>query len=1706
MKNCKALIAALLLGACPAAWADSYSLGLTALSNTNLSAALADFTSAVATSPTGQANVYLALTRVLALPTNDATAGAFLTRLGFSPTGRDVYHWKAKPATNSSGKLVVANNLDGDEFTAELRKDILPALGASETNLAQITDTTFTLPMPGSVTHFSDVTIDYGDVQMVRAMLSAATVFGYTLHTWNLNAQFQAVSNIVHTDQSIQAVLSANPGLLTITNTSDLAASRAAFTNAIHCYMAASQFIRTIRPSGGRYLFNLDLTNADDMNAESNFRLFLTDLESSLNTPFGGPGSDAGAIPGATFYGPISGLTNHTVSMADFFAGDFNLRALLPTLTPNGFTFIWDSFPDPNLGGVFTGLTETNLGKAFRKGFHAQAQLSLPGVNFTVIGSVGKNGGQNSLNGVVQDGAYLYGTTPYGGVNGSGSVFKLTTGGVFSLLYSATPGTTSPTGSDNPSSLLVGRDGNLYGTTEYSDLYPNGSIFKLTTVGVLTGFFKFGERGGPDKGANGGNPLIQGTDGNFYGTTPTGGDNGSGIIFQITSIAPYQFSLLYSFPPANMNPVGQGIGAGALVQGRDGNFYGVTQFGGDFGSGSIFQFIPGSGANGPQFNTLYSFPPLSDGFGNPIMTGVNTLVQGSNGLFYGSTEYGGTNDLYSMNNNGFNGGGDGAIFSIDTLGNFTSLYSFDQNGFDGFGPIGAMVQATNGSFYGITTSGGATGDGTIFQFTPGAGTGFVVWFNKSLGQQNGNNRGYYNSAVSAGLTQGAGGFYGTAPGGGANGNGTVFSLTGSSLSGNYPPSIGASPVSVTDGVGSDVTLTVTASGTGTLSYQWKKNGAVLGNSGSHVTGAGTANLTLTGLTLTDAGSYVVVVKNNYGSATSAVAVVTVVPPPRITSQPPATTNIGQGQMLSLTVGAGGTGPFTYQWTSNEVNLTDGGNVSGSATSNLVINPAVAADSGSYAVMVANAFSSTNSRVSAVTVGVGPLVSAPASTNGLVGSNVTLTVTASGTAPLHYHWIKNGTTPLVNGVSVTGATSNILTLRTLTLANTGSYDVVVTNIFGKATSMVAVLTVRQGPIINSQPPATLSLLQGQPLKLKVAATGTSLIYQWSSNNVNLTDIPGFISGSANSNLIINPAVTGDSASYSVVVSNSVASVTSLVSVVTVKADTFKPGVTITSPALAGTRSNAPVTFRGTASETTTTPENYVLITNVNYWITNLNGSLPMSGQAALTAGPGSVSNWTVSVTPPAGSNVFAVQSQDYSGNTSAVISLKFFLKSPALLTVITNTGSGNGSVHGASFIPGDAAPSNNAMLNVGESYSITETPGRNSYFVNWTGTALMPIGATTNPTLDFIMENTTSITANFITNMFVGMAGTYNGLFSSEALGVPTEETAGLIGNLILKTNGTFTATLNLAGAAPGISGGFNPAGYWSNVVGKVKVELTVNAMSAPRTITASVTPTNSILVNGVSQPPWTSEGTLFASLAYPHVNAGAYTLLIPPATANALGAPLATPPGYGYALLTNTAGTAAVLPSVTITGMLADGTTISQNVGIGEDNGIPVFPSPFTSTTNGLLFGRINLSSTPTFPGPTGDLTWIRKASATGLFKAGFTNPAVAVQGSPWLNSVLFLLNAQLVLSNYATPTPLPPIYVSVVNKTNLVPVATSPYYTSGSINTNTGQLTITFTNYGVRVTGRGAFLQEAGFGGGLFVMPPASASPTNAGSISLQP
>ena len=232
----------------PAAWAQC-STGTNLLAQTNITGAFNAFNSAASAS-NPNAEVYTALTRLLALPSN-SPAGTFLNELGISPSGRNVYHWRAKPETNSNGHTVIPAAFNPDEFTGELRNDVVPTLIASEGNLAQITDTSFTLLMPRSVTHFGgDVTIDYGDVQMLRAMMDAETVFMYKLNTLNLDIRHGSASNIIKTDQSIETLLTSYPSLLALANASDFTLARAAFTNAVGRYLAASQFIRN-RPAGG---------------------------------------------------------------------------------------------------------------------------------------------------------------------------------------------------------------------------------------------------------------------------------------------------------------------------------------------------------------------------------------------------------------------------------------------------------------------------------------------------------------------------------------------------------------------------------------------------------------------------------------------------------------------------------------------------------------------------------------------------------------------------------------------------------------------------------------------------------------------------------------------------------------------------------------------------------------------------------------------------------------------------------------------------------------------------------------------------------------------------------------------------------------------------------------------------------------------------------------------------------------------------------------------------------------------------------------------------------------------------------------------------------------------------------------------------------------------------------------------------------------
>jgi len=181
---------------------------------------------------------------------------------------------------------------------------------------------------------------------------------------------------------------------------------------------------------------------------------------------------------------------------------------------------------------------------------------------------------------------------------------------------------------------------------------------------------------------NGGSPidLLQGTDGDFYGVGKTGGNNAGGSIFQITPAG--TVTRLHVFCP--LQPCRDGIGPTGLVLASDGNFYGTTVGGGQGFRGTIFRLTP-TGA----VTTIYSFGVGLDG-ANP----EGELIQGSDGALYGTTFHGGNHD-------------GGTVFKITLDGAFTSLYSFcsQPNCADGTNPTAGLVEGTNGALYGTTSRG-----------------------------------------------------------------------------------------------------------------------------------------------------------------------------------------------------------------------------------------------------------------------------------------------------------------------------------------------------------------------------------------------------------------------------------------------------------------------------------------------------------------------------------------------------------------------------------------------------------------------------------------------------------------------------------------------------------------------------------------------------------------------------------------------------------------------------------------------------------------------------------------------------------------------------------------------------------------------------------------------------------------------------------------
>jgi len=285
---------------------------------------------------------------------------------------------------------------------------------------------------------------------------------------------------------------------------------------------------------------------------------------------------------------------------------------------------------------------------------------------------------------------------------------------------------------------------------------------------------------------------------------------------------------------------------------------------------------------------------------------------------------------------------------------------------------------------------------------------------------------------------------------------TYFTLVTTSAPSNPPPAITKQPANASAKPGATVSFTVSATGTGALSYQWQFNGVNLAN-GSGISGATTDSLSIKNIAAADAGSYSVIVSDSSSSVSSATATLTISGPPSITTQPKNEV-VAVHSSAHFTVEAAGTAPLSYRWKRNGASLSDNSTYSGTATATLTIASAQIAEAGSYTVVVTDAAGSVTSAKATLTVDTPPSITTqPASRTVAAKATATFSVKVTGTAPLSYHWRENGTN-LVNGDGISGATGSTLTITKVESSNAGTYSVVVTNLVGSVTSSSVVLTV------------------------------------------------------------------------------------------------------------------------------------------------------------------------------------------------------------------------------------------------------------------------------------------------------------------------------------------------------------------------------------------------------------------------------------------------------------------------------------------------------------------------------------------------------------------------------------------------------------------------------------------------------------------------
>ena len=298
------------------------------------------------------------------------------------------------------------------------------------------------------------------------------------------------------------------------------------------------------------------------------------------------------------------------------------------------------------------------------------------------------------------------------------------------------------------------------------------------------------------------------------------------------------------------------------------------------------------------------------------------------------------------------------------------------------------------------------------------------------------------------------------------------------------PSVTIQPTNVAIAIGSNITFSITAEGTAPLTFQWTFDETNI------IVDATNSTLVLTNVQLTNAGEYPVQVSNAFGADQSSNALLTVGDPPLITDQSTNQTVV-LGTAASFSVTTTGTDPLNYQWSHEGSDLLDATNAT------LTIPSAQLTDAGNYAVRISNLFGTQTSSNALLTVGILPSVTIqPTNVAIAIGSNITFSITAEGTAPLTFQWTFDETNIIVD------ATNSTLVLTNVQLTNAGEYPVQVSNAFGADQSSNALLTVGDPPLITDQS-TNQTVVLGTAASFSVTTTGTDpLNYQWSHEGSDL----------------------------------------------------------------------------------------------------------------------------------------------------------------------------------------------------------------------------------------------------------------------------------------------------------------------------------------------------------------------------------------------------------------------------------------------------------------------------------------------------------------------------------------------------------------------------------------------------------------------------